>query len=76
MRIRIFITILLAILLVIFTIQNSEIDSIKLFFWIYEIPRALLIIICIFIGLLIGLLIPKKKAKSVKNENDGSGGVF
>lgn len=76
MRIRIFVTILLAILLVIFTIQNSEIVIIKLFFWIFEIPRALLIVICIFIGVLIGILIPKKRAKSIKNDNDESGDVF
>ncbi len=75
MRIRIFITIILVILLVIFTIQNSEIVSIKMFFWFFEMSRALLIIVCLCIGLLIGLLIPKKKAKRVKNENDNSGGV-
>lgn len=73
---RIFITILLLILLVIFTIQNSEIVVIKVFFWIFEIPEALLIIVCIIIGLLIGLLIPKKKVKSVKSENYDSGDVF
>jgi len=73
---RIFITMLLLILLVIFTIQNSEIVVIKVFFWIFEIPEALLIIVCIIIGLLIGLLIPKRKAKSVKNENVDSNGVF
>ncbi len=76
MRIGIFITILLIILLVIFTIQNSEIVAVKLFFRIFEISRALLIIICIFIGFLIGILIPRRKAKSVKKENDNSGGVF
>ena len=76
MRIGIFITILLAILLVIFTIQNSEIVSVKLFFRVFEISRALLIIICIFIGFLIGILIPRRKAKSVNTENDKTGGVF
>ena len=73
---RIFITALLLILLVIFTIQNSEIVVIKAFFWIFEIPEALLIIVCIIFGLLIGLLIPKRKAKSVKNENANSNDVF
>jgi putative membrane protein len=73
---RIILTILLLILLVIFTIQNSEIVVIKVFFWIFEIPEALLIIICIIIGLLIGLLIPKRKAKSVKKEDNDSDDVF
>ena len=67
---RIFFTIFLAILLAIFAIQNSEIVVIKFFFWIIDIPRAILILVCILIGLLIGLLIPRKKVKPVKNEND------
>jgi putative membrane protein len=67
---RIFFTILLAILLAIFAIQNSEIVVIKLFFWVFEIPEAILILVCILIGVLIGLIIPTKKAKTVKNDND------
>jgi len=61
MRIRVFITVLLAILLVIFTIQNSEIVVVKLAFWNFNIPRALLILISFCMGVLLVILIPVKK---------------
>jgi len=61
MRIRVFITVLLAILLVIFTIQNSEIVVVKLAFWNFYIPQALLILISFCMGVLLVILIPIKK---------------
>ena len=76
MKIRIFLTILLAIFLVIFTVQNSETAIVKLLYWQFEIPRALLILVCICIGVLIGLLIPKKKTKPAKEEDNDFNGMF
>ena len=61
MKTRIIIAIIMSILLVIFTIQNTEIVNVKLYFWNPQIPRALLILICICIGIIIGVLIPGKK---------------
>jgi putative membrane protein len=75
MRTRIIISILLAILLVIFTIQNSEIVTVRLYFWDTNIPGALLFLICLCIGVIIGVLIPVKKKKSEKQEDDNSAGI-
>jgi putative membrane protein len=71
MKTRIIMTIILSVLLVIFTIQNTEIVSVRLFFWNPQIPRALLILICICIGIIIGVLIPGKK-KHQKDEGDNN----
>ncbi len=75
MRTRIIISILLAILLVIFTIQNSEIVTVRLYFWDTNIPGALLFLICLCIGVIIGVLIPVKKKKSEKEEDENSAGI-
>jgi len=75
MRTRIIISILLAILLVIFTIQNSEIVTVRLYFWDTNIPGALLFLICLCIGVIIGVLIPVKKKKSEKEEHENSAGI-
>jgi uncharacterized integral membrane protein len=68
----------LAVILVIFTLQNQSHVSVKLFFWtIKEIPIPLLIIIC----LLLGYLIPyislisriwrlKRELKRTQEENE------
>ena len=48
------VNLVLAVLLVIFTLQNQEKVSIRLFFWtIGEIPVALLLMICLLAGYLI-----------------------
>jgi putative membrane protein len=75
MRTRIIISILLAILLVVFTIQNSEIITVRLYFWDTNIPGALLFLICLCIGVFIGILIPVKKKHSEKEEADNSAGI-
>jgi len=75
MRTRIIISVLLAILLVIFTIQNSEIVTVRLFFWDTKVPAALLFIICLCIGVFIGILIPVKKKKSEKEEDLSQGDI-
>ena len=45
----------LAVLLIIFVLQNTEMVIINLFFWDISIPRALLIFVCFAMGLVIGL---------------------
>jgi lipopolysaccharide assembly protein A len=68
----------LAALLVIFTLQNQQKVTLKLFFWtVSNIPVALLIILCMIIGYLIPtlLLIPrlwtlKSKFMRAQDEED------
>jgi uncharacterized integral membrane protein len=59
-------------LIVIFALQNTEIISVKLWFWEVQTPRALLILLCITIGLFIGFLIPSfpRKEKQVEEDNE------
>jgi len=72
------IILILAVLLVIFTLQNQEKVSLKLFFWTVDnIPVALLIIICLLLGYLIPyiLLVPriwklKSELSQSKKENE------
>lgn len=61
MKFKISILVALALALVIFALQNTEFVVIKLWFWEIQTPRALLILICITIGILIGFLIPSIK---------------
>lgn len=66
MKTKIFVIALLAVLLIIFVLQNTEMVIINLFFWDISIPRALLIFVCFAMGLVFGLLIPssgKSKAE-------------
>lgn len=58
MKTKVTVIALLAVLLIIFVLQNSEMVIINLFFWDFSIPRALLIFVCFAMGLVIGLLIP------------------
>ena len=77
MRAKLIIITILALLLVIFAVQNTEVTVIKLWFWQLNMPRAILIFVSFAIGLIIGLLIPtfsrkgsgKDKGKEVKKES-------
>ena len=60
---------ILAVLLVIFTLQNQEKVSLKLFFWsVKNIPVALLIIICLLLGYLIPYLLLLGRIWKLKSE--------
>jgi len=77
MRAKLIIITILALLLVIFAVQNTEVTVIKLWFWQLNMPRAILIFVSFAIGLIIGLLIPtfsrkgsrKDKGKEVKKKS-------
>ena len=66
MKTKVFVIALLAVLLIIFVLQNTEMVIINLFFWDISIPRALLIFVCFAMGMVIGLLIPS----SVKSKQE------
>lgn len=67
MKVRIVILVLVALILVIFALQNTEIVLVKLLFWQASIPRALLILICIAVGVIIGLIVPSSSKKKSEN---------
>ena len=58
MKTKIFVIVLLAVLLIIFVLQNTEMVIVNCFFWDLSIPRALLIFVCFAMGLVFGILIP------------------
>lgn len=63
MKTKVIIIILLAVLLIIFVLQNTETVHINIFFWDLSIPRALLLFVCFAFGLIIGLIIPSTRLK-------------
>ncbi len=63
MKIKVILLLLLTILIIIFAIQNAEIVTLRLWFWVVDIPRAMLIVICIAIGIIFGLFLAGSKEK-------------
>ena len=51
------ISLLLIIAVLIFAVQNFAAVEIQFLFWSYSIPRALLIVVLMSIGFIIGLLV-------------------
>ena len=52
-NVQLVLILVLAIFLVIFTLQNSESVSLRLFFWDVSIPLVLLILVCLLLGYLL-----------------------
>lgn len=53
--------IVIVTIIIIFSIQNSETVAVKLFFWKISLPRVLLIMGSVIVGVVIGILYPMKK---------------
>lgn len=68
MKTKLVTILLITILMVIFVLQNTDIITIKLWFWQTSISSALLIVLCLAIGIIIGIIIPVVK----KNEKPDS----
>lgn len=68
MRLKIIIILLLVLLLATFALQNTEIVELKLWFWGVKIPSALLILICIAMGVIIGMIASGCNIKEIKKE--------
>jgi putative membrane protein len=71
MKTKIVIIIVLAVLLIIFVLQNTEMVIVKFWFWDASIPRALLLFVTFSVGLIIGLMVPtsqKRREQIGKNE--------
>ena len=61
MKTRVILIVILAILLIVFVLQNSTPVNVRFWFWDVELPRALLLFVCFAMGLVVGLLIPSTK---------------
>jgi putative membrane protein len=57
MPIKTIVFIILAILIVVFTIQNTQVVDIQFFMWKASISRALVLLSTLFIGIILGWLI-------------------
>jgi len=57
MPIKTIVFIVLAILIVIFTIQNTQVVDIQFFLWKASISRALMLLSTLFIGIVLGWLL-------------------
>ena len=66
MRANIVIILILALLLIVFALQNTQVVDVRLWFWVASIPRALLIFVCFALGVITGLIIPVAGRKNRK----------
>jgi putative membrane protein len=57
MPVKTIVFIVLAILIVIFTIQNTQVVDIQFFLWKASISRALMLLSTLFIGIILGWLL-------------------
>ena len=69
MSIGIIVLLILALLLVIFTLQNTVLISLKVFFWeITDVPLVLTLIICIILGAVLALSFAYPKIWKLKSQ--------
>ncbi|TFH25500.1 MAG: LapA family protein [Bacteroidia bacterium] len=71
MKTKIVIIVVLAVLLIIFVLQNTEMVVVKFWFWDASIPEALLLFVTFAVGLIIGLMVPtsqKRREQIGQNE--------
>jgi len=61
MKFKTFVALFFIILIIIFSLQNTELTEIKFVFWKFSISRVLVILGSFAIGILLGLLISMKK---------------
>mgnify|MGYP003627065917 CR=1 len=59
---------ILAVLFVIFVLQNMQLDYVSFLFWDFSMPRLLLILSTLLIGIVIGALVPFRKLLPGKNK--------
>jgi uncharacterized integral membrane protein len=67
--------IVLAIIIVIFTIQNTQVINIKFYPWEKSIPTALILLSTLFIGIILGWLLTRttdysRRRRKVKAEGE------
>jgi len=72
MKAKTIIILVLAVLLIIFALQNTELIHVKCLFWGINVPLALLIFVCFAVGVIIGIILPRGGAKKKKVEKTTS----
>ena len=73
MPVKTIVFIVIAILIVIFTIQNTQVVDIQFFLWKASISRALVILSTLFIGIILGWLITWTGYSRRKRTGKGEG---
>lgn len=68
MKTKLIVVTILALLLVVFAVQNTEVTQVKLWFWQLNMARAILIFVSFAVGLIIGLLLPTFSGKGGKKD--------
>lgn len=69
MSATIIILLILAVLLVIFTLQNTTLITLKIFFWeLADVPLVLALIVCLLAGFILAYLIQYSKILKLKKE--------
>lgn len=77
MNVKMYVTLILLLLIVIFTVQNAAVVTVNFLFWKMEISRALLIFFVLVIGIIIGWIshshmrrVKHRKPSNKPGEND------
>ena len=73
MKFKISASFILLLLVVIFTLQNTEVVTIKFLIWEFALSRALMFFLLLGIGILIGSFIGGHSVKSHSGEKLGQG---
>lgn len=73
MQRNLIINLLLILIVIIFAVQNYEMIDIMLFFWPVEVSKALLVIIVLLIGVLLGIFASTASAYRRKKMNVKAG---
>jgi len=69
-NIKLIVSLVLAVLLLVFIIQNAAVVELHLFFWTLSMSRSLMILFVLFIGLVIGWIVGSHfSRKAQANEN-------
>lgn len=70
MKFKTLLAIFFAILIAIFSLQNSEITDVNFLFWKLSISRVIILFVTFLTGVLVGMLISIKKSIVKKKENN------
>jgi putative membrane protein len=69
MKFKALIVLFFIVLVVIFSLQNSEMIEVKFLFWKLSMSRVLIILGSFFIGLFVGILVSLKRKKPLHSRN-------